>query len=1304
MSEGQTEKETKTTPENLAPSISREEAMGHKFVHSDFVHLHNHTTYSVLDGLSKMDGLIDKVKEFGMNAVAVTDHGTMGGDLTFYKKAKAAGIKPILGIEVYMAARGRKDRDPAKDKQRFHLTVLAMNNQGWQNMMRLSSTANLEGMYYKPRIDHEILKKWNEGLIILSGCASSEVSVALKTGDYDKAVEIAKWYKSIFGDRYYLEMQDHGHPKSHTHWEVQNRINEGLKKMSKELDIPLVVTCDGHYLTHDAQQAHEILLCVGTGSFLSDKNRMSLADFELHFEDPQDIIDHWADECPEAILNTKRIAERCNVDIELGRILIPKYPSLPEGETEHSYFHKLVYHGLLERYNGVSKEESAKYTVEQIKTMLPDVVRDRAAMELGVIGSMGYEGYFLIVQDFINWGKDQGYVFGPGRGSAAGSIVSYGIRITDLDPLEYDLLFERFLNPDRISMPDIDVDMQDTCRDAIIEYCADKYGHDHVCNIVTFGTMASRSAVRDVARVLEVPYAESDRLSKLVPTGPQSAHIGSLMEAMAKDPDMKHEYETNPTAKKVYDFAAQLEGTIRSHGVHACGIVIAPEPLIDIIPLEMAQKGVISTQFPAPEVEEMGLLKMDFLGLSNLTIIDNCRRIIRKVYGEEIDLDHLALDDEATYKLLQRGDTTGVFQLESAGMKRYLKELQPTKFGDIIAMVALYRPGPMQFIDTFIKRKHGEEPITYPHPAMKPQLEETYGVLVYQEQFMVISKEVCGFTGGEADTLRKAVAKKKKALLDKMKPKFIQGAIDKVGAKRETMEKFWLELEDFASYCFNKSHAACYGLIAYWTAYLKAHYPDAYMAALMSSDSGDTDRLTIEITECNKLGLKVLNPDINESFREFAVVKETRNIRFGLAAIKAVGSTAIDDILAARKKDGPFTSVEDFAKRVNSRTCNRKVYESLIKAGAFDCFATPDKPAANGFTGSRSDLLFNLESIIAFAQKSQKESASGQGNLLDMLMGGDGDDSNLKGAVSHLELAASPQQATNKEQLSWERELLGLYLSAHPLDHYDTYLREQTNPIKGITSAQDGALATIGGLISKNRTLITKSGTKMAFMTIEDKTGGIEVVIFPKTYEKIPQNIDPSDVVLIKGRVSGKDKEGNVMPDPSIVADSLQIISDDVLKAYQPTGTEMGPVDMSTVGKRRRSGGSGGSWKGKSGGGGYHGGGSYGGSGGGYSGGSSYGNNKATVKAGPPIDMSQYNIVDSSKPRILYIHVKDPTDGKKLLAMKEKVGEYHGQDQVILVLGEDKKNAIRMPILTKACDDLQSAIGAIYGGDCVAVR
>ena len=859
---------------------------------SDFVHLHNHTYHSVLDGLTRIGDLVDKVKEFGMEAAAVTDHGTMSGVLEYYKAAKAAGIKPILGIETYVAARSRFDRDPAKDKQRFHLTVLAMNNTGFHNLMKLSTRANLEGMYYKPRIDHDLLEELNEGLIVLSGCASGEIGVALKEDDYARAKETAGWYKSVLGDRYYLELQDHGHPKSNTHWDVQAKINEGLIKLSKELAIPMVVTCDGHYLTHAYQDAHEILLCVGTGAYLSDEKRMSLKDFELHLTDPRDIIDHWGGEFPEVITNTKAVADRCNVEIELGRILIPKYP-LPDGESEHSYLHKLVYQGLARRYNDKTADEVESMTVDDIAAILAPEVRERVEMELGVMANMGYEGYFLIVQDFINWGKSQGIVFGPGRGSAAGSIVAYALNITDLDPLKYGLLFERFLNPDRISMPDIDVDIQDTRRDEVIQYCANKYGEDHVSNIATFGKMFGRMAVRDVARVLEVPYAESDRLAKLVPPPAQGRHV-PLSKSIVDDVDLKNEYENNPTAKEVLDYAIQLEGTIRSHGVHACGVVIAPDTLVNYIPLEMAQKGVVATQFPMGEVEELGLLKMDFLGLSNLTIINNAMRIIRKVYKENIDLASLPLDDKETYELFQRGDTTGVFQLESAGMKRYLRALKPTHFEDIIAMVALYRPGPIQFIDSFIRRKNGEEPITYLHEGMRNSLENTYGVLVYQEQFMQISKEWCGFTGGQADTLRKAVGKKKIDLMMKVKPEFVEGAVKVGGATREMAETFWSQLEEFANYCFNKSHAACYGLIAYWTAYLKAHYPDAFMAALMTSDHDDIDRLAIEITECKHMGMEVLSPDVNQSYVEFAVVPAAKQVRFGMVSVKGVGVCAVD--------------------------------------------------------------------------------------------------------------------------------------------------------------------------------------------------------------------------------------------------------------------------------------------------------------------------------------------------------------------------------------------------------------------------
>ena len=1230
---------------------------------SDFVHLHNHTFHSVLDGLTKIHDLVDKVKELGMEAAAVTDHGTMSGILDYYKTAKKAGIKPIIGIETYVATRSRFDRDPGKDKQRFHLTVLAMNNTGFHNLMKLSTRANLEGMYYKPRIDHDLLEELNEGLIVLSGCASGEIGVALKEDDYDRAREIAKWYKSIFGDRYYLELQDHGHPKSNTHWDVQAKINEGLIKLSKELDIEMVVTCDGHYLTHEYQDAHEILLCVGTGSYLSDEKRMSLKDFELHLTDPRDIIDHWGEEFPEVIRNTKKIADRCDVEIELGRILIPKYP-LPDGENEHSYLLRLTYQGLLQRYNGASKEEAEKLDPDEIIPKLSDEVRERAKMELGVMGNMGYEGYFLIVQDFINWGKSQGIVFGPGRGSAAGSIIAYALNITDLDPLKYGLLFERFLNPDRISMPDIDVDIQDTRRDEVIEYCAKKYGEDHVSNIATFGKMFGRMAVRDVARVLEVPYAESDRLAKLVPPPSQGRHI-PLSVSIKEDADLRNEYENNPTAKEVLDYAIQLEGTIRSHGVHACGVVIAPDTLVNYIPLEMAQKGVVATQFPMGEVEELGLLKMDFLGLSNLTIINNAMRIIRKAYKKEINLSELPLDDKKTYELFQRGDTTGVFQLESAGMKRYLRGLKPTTFEDIIAMVALYRPGPMQFIDSFIRRKHGEEEITYLHSGMKNSLKNTYGILVYQEQFMQISKEWCGFTGGQADTLRKAVGKKKIDLMKKVKPEFVEGAVKVGGATKEIAETFWTQLEEFANYCFNKSHAACYGLIAYWTAYLKAHYPDAFMAALMTSDHDDTDRLAIEITECKHMGISVLSPDVNESFVEFAVVPNENKIRFGMSAVKGVGVGAVEEVLRARE-DGPFTSVEDFARRVSTSKFNRKAWESLIKSGAFDDM------------GDRSDLLFNLDSITSFASKLQKEAASGQTNLFGMLGGDD-----AASVQSTLHLQKAPVKHDDKERLMWERELLGLYISAHPLDRYETYLSEQTQPLTQLVPEYDSRMMTVGGIISTVRTIVTKSGSKMAFVGIEDKFGEGEIIVFPNLYEKVGAKLVQDAVIRVSGKNSARDRDGNLGNESKLIADDIIVITDNDINGYESTGRKMdAPKISSAVKKERRE---------------------------------AYRNQKNgaspksvvkndATKPQPKTHSAPVNVAPEIPASKLFVYIKDPNDHSRLVKMKSVCGENAGTTDVVLVLGEKEKSAMRLPFKVDANDNLLSQLKNTLGEECVVLK
>src|SRR3990167_7849745 len=924
----------------------------------DFVHLHNHTQYSLLDGLTKIPQLMDKVKADGMEAVAITDHGTLSGAIEFYQAAKSADIKPVLGMETYVAARTHKDKDPTKDKTPWHLTLLAMNNQGYQNLMQLSTIANLEGFYYRPRVDHDLLDKHNEGLIVLSGCIGGEVGDALRNNQYDQAKKVAKWYKKVFGDRYYLEIQDHGHIDHPGKWEEQVAVTEQTFKLAKELDIPCVVTCDAHYLKHEDQ------LRVQTGSYLDDENRMSLSDFHLHVTDPKEIIKRWGKTHPELITNTRVIADRCNVEIELGKYLIPKFP-VPKGQTEKSYLEQLTYQGLVNRY---TKSKSDAKTIAAQKKVLDAAVVERAQYELGVIERMGFAGYFLIVQDFINWGKDKGIVFGPGRGSGAGSIVAFALRITELDPLEYDLLFERFLNPDRISMPDFDIDIQDSRRDEVIDYCVDKYGRERVANIVTFGRMAARNAVRDVARVLQVPYAEADRLAKMIPPPVQGRHT-LLAESLKSNSELKNEYKQNEVARRVFDLAVQLDGTIRSHGVHAAGVVIAPDDIVKFTPLEMAQKGVVATQYSMGPVEDLGLLKMDFLGLSNLTIIKNALRIIKKVYGKNIDITQIPLDDQKTFGLLQRGETTGVFQLESSGMKRYLKELKPTVFEDIVAMVALYRPGPMQWIEDFIARKHGQRKIEYIHPAMEAALKTTYGVIVYQEQVMQISIDLCGFTGGQADTLRKGVGKKIPSVLAKLKTDFIEGAIKTSGAERKAMEKFWSQLEDFAAYCFNKSHAACYALIAYQTAYLKTHFPAAFMSALMTSDFDNTDRLAIEINECKHMGIEVLPPDVNQSFVEFAVVPDKNQIRFGMAAIKNVGTSAVEEILRAREEVGGFKSLEDFKNRVNTSTVNRKSMESLIKAGAFDSF------------GARHTLLANIDVLLAYASRSQKQRLSGQTDL-----------------------------------------------------------------------------------------------------------------------------------------------------------------------------------------------------------------------------------------------------------------------------------------------------------------------------------
>lgn len=1108
--------------------------MGNGLRPADFVHLHNHTQYSLLDGMTKIPDLIDRVKDFGMESIAITDHGTLSGVIEFYTKAKASGINPIVGIEAYVAPRKHTDKDPSEDKSYYHLIVLAMNQTGYQNLMRLSTIANLEGFYYKPRIDRELLKKYNEGLIVLSGCINGELGDALRQDQYDLAKKTAEWYQTVFGDRYYIEIQDHGHPDHPSSWHEQTKVNEQAFMIADELGLKTVVTGDAHYLDKSDQEAHEILLCVQTGSFLSDEDRMSLKEFELHVADPKDVIVRWGKIHPESITSTKEIAERCDLSIELGKYLIPLFPT-PKGENEKSYLQLLTYQGLVNRY---APDKKPKTKISELKKQLPPEIVERAEYELGVISRMGFNGYFLIVADFINWGKDQGIVFGPGRGSGAGSIVAYGLRITELDPLEYDLLFERFLNPDRISMPDFDIDIQDTRRDEVINYVVEKYGDDRVANIVTFGHMAARNAVRDVARVLQVPYAEADRLAKMIPPPVQGRHI-PLEKSLKDSADLKYEYKENEDARRVFDLAVKLEGTIRSHGVHAAGVVIAPETIVKFTPLELAQKGVVATQYSMGPIEEIGLLKMDFLGLSNLTIIKNALRIVRKVYGKEIDIEAIPLDDEKTFELFQRGDTTGVFQLESSGMKRYLKELKPTVFDDIIAMVALYRPGPLTagLTDTFVKRKNGREEVSYDHELMKTSLENTYGVLVYQEQVMQIVKDMCGFTGGESDTLRKAVGKKQRALMDKLKEKVIDGAL-KNNVDKKVAEKFWKDLVGFADYAFNKSHAACYAMIAYQTAYLKAHYPAAFMAALMTSDYDDTDRLAIEISECRAMGVDVLPPDVKESFGEFAVIKdgESVRIRFGMNAIKNVGRGVVEEILQAREEKA-FESLEDFLSRGGKKALNKKGLESLAKSGALDSLE------------DRSVVVNNLEAAVAYSSRAQKQAESGQVDLF----GGQEVPEDLKSRLSlNRELGEVPE----RQQLIWERELLGIYLSRHPLSDFEEILKKEATPISAIDEKFDEKNITIGGSVAEKRVVVTKNGQKMAFIKLNDMSSDIELILFPKTYSVTSDLWEQDNVVLARGRITTKDRSGNGSEAKMIVESASELGSDG-----EASNSTSGPVE-----------------------------------------------------------------------------------------------------------------------------------------------
>ncbi len=912
----------------------------------NFVHLHTHSHYSLLDGLTKIPELVAAVKEQGSSAVALTDHGNLHAAIEFYQAAKYGGIKPIIGIEMYVAPESIHTKTP---KERpYHLILLAQNNTGYENLIKLLTIANLEGFYYKPRIDMELLAEYNEGIIALSGCLSGQIPRALASGEYDKAKSIANEFLDIFGkERFYLEVQKNTIPE-------QLIVNDGLRKLHDELGIEFVATADSHYVNAEDNEAQDVLVCIGTKKLLGDTDRFSMRHEDLSLKTPEFMVAEFAD-FERATDNTVKIADSVDINIDLETLHLPSY-ALPEGVTAEGYLRELCETGMKEKYEEITDE-----------------IRKRLEYELSVIEKTGYASYFLIVQDFINWAKNEGIAVGPGRGSAAGSIVAFLTGITDIDPIRYELIFERFLNPERVSMPDIDTDFADTRRDDVLRYVERKYGKSHVAQIITFGTIGARAGIRDVGRVLGLSYGYCDRISKLIPM------FTSLTEAVETVPELRQMMNDDADAQRLVAIAKKLEGVARHTSIHACAVVITKDPLTTSVPLQLDQAGgsSIITQYSMNPIEKLGLLKMDFLGLKNLSIIEDTLKIIEKTHnGEKFKIDSIPLDDTKTFQLLKKAQTIGVFQLESSGMRRYLKQLKPTEIEDIIVMVSLYRPGPMEFIPTYIEGKHGKREITYIHDSLKPILEKTYGIAVYQEQIMEIARSLAGFTYGEADVLRKAVGKKDKALLDEQEYKMIDGMV-KNGMSSAIAKQIWEFILPFARYGFNRSHAACYAMIAYRTAYLKANYPAEFMAALMNADRDDTDRIAIEVAHAEEMGIRVLPPDINESAGNFTVVQVSNStgdehktaIRFGLHAIKNVGDNIVTVLIDEREKNGPFTSIEDILTRIQDKDLNKKSLESLTKSGAM-------KPIA-----PQHILLANMDSFLQFIKHQSAERASGQFNL-----------------------------------------------------------------------------------------------------------------------------------------------------------------------------------------------------------------------------------------------------------------------------------------------------------------------------------
>lgn len=1058
--------------------------------HSEFVHLHLHSQYSLLDGAIRINDLMEKAREFKMPAVAVTDHGNMFGALEFYESAMKHGIKPIIGCEVYLAPGSRFEKKGVKgiSEAAYHLVLLVKNETGYKNLMKLVSLGYTEGFYYKPRVDKELLKVHGEGLIALSSCLKGEVPYLMSRGEREKAYQIAEEFKSIFSDRrFFLEIQENGIRE-------QSIANKGLMELSKDLDIPLVATNDCHYLDKKDAKAHEVLLCIQTGKTLKDADRMAFSTDQFYVKSPEEMIKAF-DYCPEAIKNTIEIAERCNLKLEFGKYHLPHY-HLPEGRTDiDSYFEEQAGKGLEGRFVTMTLSDEQK-----------EAYRKRLHEEIEMIKKMKFPGYFLIVADFINYAKNRGIPVGPGRGSAAGSLVAYALRITDLDPIPYNLLFERFLNPERVSMPDIDVDFCIDGREEVIRYVREKYGKDNVSQIITFGTMKAKAAIRDVGRGMDIQYGEVDKIAKLVPNT-----LGiTIKDALKQEPRLEDISKSSPLVRELLEIAQALEGLTRHASKHAAGVVIANRPLVEYTPLYV-QDEEVTTQYDMKYIEKLGLIKFDFLGLQTLTLIEDCIKLIKAVRGESIDITKLPFNDEAAYKLLSSGDTTGVFQLESSGMKDLLVRLRPSTFEDIIALIALYRPGPMNMIPEFIDRKHGRVPINYELPELEPILKDTYGVMVYQEQVMQISQAVAGYSLGEADILRRAMGKKKPEEMAKQKERFLDGAKHKKVSPHKA-EKIFDLMAKFAEYGFNKSHSAAYALIAYHTAYLKARYPVEFTAALLTSEVSNTDKIIKYIGECRDHGITVLPPDVNESRRDFSVIEG--KIRFGLAAVKGVGGAAVDVVIGEREKNGRFASLLDFCERVDLRKVNRKVLESLIKCGAFDS------------TGAkRAQMMEGLDKAMETGQSFQKDRETNQMGLF-----GNGGSVTLRATTGYK--LPDVREWPENILLANEKEALGFFITGHPLARFSEDIKRLANATTtNLSEMADGSEVRVAGIVAASKEINTKKGDRMAFITLEDLDGFIEVIVFSDIFKKASHLFSGDEPILIKGILDqgedGKDDNGD---------------------------------------------------------------------------------------------------------------------------------------------------------------------------------